>query len=229
MSLDEIIKSSLKRSSNMELYLFNSIPVLIKDPFVSSENISLKSVLSKIESILPRQLSYGVDAIYIGEFDILLDKELTAAYNDGAIYVSNFQSGEDDLLDDIIHEFAHAVEETYGNDIYMDGQIEREFLGKRERLYNILNEHLPPGTNLPREEYMNPDYTDKFDWFLYKEIGYPTLRSLTSGLFYSPYGVTSLREYFANGFEAYIIRQDMNYLRKISPHLYEKIELLKEG
>ena len=132
-------------------------------------------------------------------------------------------------MDDIVHEFAHAVEETYGNDIYMDGQIEREFLGKRERLYSILNEHLPAGTNLPREEYMDPDHTDKFDWFLYKEIGYPTLRSLTSGLFYSPYGITSLREYFANGFEAYFLRQDMNYIRKISPHLYEKIELLKEG
>ena len=92
----------------MELYLFNSISVLIKDPHISSEDINLKSVLSKIESILPRQLSYGVDAIYIGEFDILLDRELNAAYNDGAIYVSNLQSGEDDLLDDIIHEFAHA-------------------------------------------------------------------------------------------------------------------------
>ena len=102
-------------------------------------------------------------------------------------------------------------------------------VGKRERLYYILNEHLPTGTNLPREVYMDPDHTDKFDWFLYKEIGYPTLRSLTSGLFYSPYGITSLREYFANGFEAYFLRQNMrNYLRKISPHLYEKVELLKE-
>ena len=75
MSLDEFVKSSLERSSNMGLHLFNSIPVLIKDPLVSSEDINLKSVLSKIESIFPRQLSYGVDAIYIGEFDFLLDKE----------------------------------------------------------------------------------------------------------------------------------------------------------
>lgn len=228
MSLDEFIKSSMKKSENMELYLFGSIPVFIKDPFFSDE-INIKNVLSKIELVIPKHLSYGVDSIYIGEFDILLDRELNALYNDGAIYASNIQDSDFDLLDDIVHEFAHAAEESYGNDIYMDGQVEREFLGKRERLYHILNKHLPEGTNLPLEEYMNPDYVEEFDWFLYREIGYPALRNIASGLFYSPYAITSLREYFANGFEAYFLNQNSAFLRKVSPQLYEKIELLKEG
>ena len=45
------------------------------------------------------------------------------------------------------------------------------------------------------------------------------------GLFNSPYGATSLKEYFANGFEAYYIG-DRIYLSKISPYLYNKIENL---
>ena len=59
--------------------------------------------------------------------------------------------------------------------------------------------------------------------FFYDEIGYPTLGIYTSSLFYSPYGCTSLREYFANGFEAYFMREEIGRLKRISPVLYNKI------
>ena len=61
--------------------------------------------------------------------------------------------------------------------------------------------------------------------FLYADVGYPLLTSLTMGLFISPYAATSLREYFARGFEEYYIG-DRKYLTNISPVLYNKIEYL---
>ena len=57
-------------------------------------------------------------------------------------------------------------------------------------------------------------------------VGYPTLTQLTPNLFVSPYGATSLREYFANCFEEYFARRQYNHVKKISPAVYEKIELL---
>ena len=68
--------------------------------------------------------------------------------------------------------------------------------------------------------------TGTFDEFLYKTVGYETLVNITMGLFISPYAATSLKEYFANGFEAYFIG-DRSYLKKISPYIYDKIEQLE--
>jgi hypothetical protein len=45
-------------------------------------------------------------------------------------------------------------------------------------------------------------------------------------LFVSPYGATSLREYFANCFEEYFARRQYDHVKKISPAVFEKIELL---
>ena len=75
-------------------------------------------------------------------------------------------------------------------------------------------------------DFLNPDYSREFDEFLYKKVGYPLLRTITQGLFYSPYAATSLREYFANGFENLHIKKDYNYLQIMSPVLYYKIENL---
>jgi len=44
-------------------------------------------------------------------------------------------------------------------------------------------------------------------------------------LFYSPYAITSLREYWANGFENYLLG-DKQMLRDLSPILYNKIETI---
>ena len=66
------------------------------------------------------------------------------------------------------------------------------------------------------------NFAENFDEFLYKEVGYDLLNRLVTGLFASPYAATSLREYFANGFE-YFFCKDSQYLQKISPKLYSKI------
>ena len=71
-------------------------------------------------------------------------------------------------------------------------------------------------------DFLDPEYSKKFDEFLYEDVGYPELAALTMGLFISPYAVTSLREYFATGFEEYIMG-DITSFRKISPHLFAKL------
>ena len=49
--------------------------------------------------------------------------------------------------------------------------------------------------------------------------------SITMGLFVSPYGATSLSEYFANGFEKYFLDSPKT-VKDVSPVLYNKIETI---
>ena len=131
-------------------------------------------------------------------------------YKEGTLYITNDQTDEDDMIDDIIHEIAHAVEEMAKQELYDDNQIKNEFLGKRRRLYSIIKSE---NFDVEVEDFLNIDYSSSFDDLLYKEIGYPLLTSLSMGLFVSPYAVTSLKEYFAIGFEEYHLK-DRQYLKK---------------
>ena len=74
---------------------------------------------------------------------------------------------------------------------------------------------------------MNLDYSFEFDMFLLNEVGYPMLTQLTVGLFLTPYGTTSLAEYFAESFEFYVLR-DQEPVKKISTACFIKISELME-
>jgi hypothetical protein len=74
-------------------------------------------------------------------------------------------------------------------------------LGKRRKLYHLLQGEGYDEMPLVRYEMM--EYNKIFDSFLADVVGYPTLLTLTMGLFCSPYGATSIQEYFANGFEKF--------------------------
>jgi Mlc titration factor MtfA (ptsG expression regulator) len=123
------------------------------------------------------------------------------------------------MLENFIHEAAHALESDYGMFIYDDSLIQ-EFKGKRNRLYHLISAE---GYHINPQLYKFTEYNEKFDNFLANEVGYPVLLSLTMGLFISPYGATSIREYFANGFEKYFLGNP-RAVRDISPILYRKIE-----
>ena len=215
-SVNNYIKESLRTSP--EKLLFNKITVFVKDPL--PENVNIDRVLSSIEERIPEHLVYAIDMIYIGEFEEFEKRETNAAYKDGALYITNEQSDEDDMIDDIVHEMAHACEETYFSLIYSDGTIQDEFVGKRKRLYEILKVE---GYKVSLEDFLNTDYSEQFDLFLYEEVGYDKLTFFTMGLFVSPYGATSYREYFANAFEHYFLT-DPHYVKIISPAVYEKID-----
>ena len=203
-----------------ENIFFNSIVVYIKDSL--PEDVSITSVLRKIEKTIPKHFVSNIESIYVGDFEFLKERDLNASYEDGAIYISNEQDDEEDLTDDIIHEIAHAVEDQFGLEIYSDGELEREFLFKRKRLYDELD---ITGYDPEKSYFYDSEYNEEFDDFLYKQVGYDKLIFITMGLFPSNYSVTSLKEYFAIGFEKYYLGESQDIL-KISPVLHKKIHLV---
>ena len=72
-----------------------------------------------------------------------------------------------------------------------------------------------------------PEYEKKLDYFLHKVVGYDMLGHVINGIFVSPYSVTSLREYWAKGFEHYLLGKSYD-LKDICPVLYNKIDQLFE-
>jgi Mlc titration factor MtfA (ptsG expression regulator) len=83
------------------------------------------------------------------------------------------------------------------------------------------------GFKTPKSVFMDIEYSEEFDKFLYKQVGYDKLSSLMMGLFISPYAATSLSEYFATGFAEFYTNSDHKYLQKIGPSLYKKLILLQ--
>ena len=222
--LEIFITESSNRANrnNREYSLYGDILVLIQDPL--SEEVDLPYCLKRIEEEIPRGLVYGLDYIIIGNFPEFEERKINAFYRDGAIYISNSQDDDDDFIDDVVHEIAHLVEKTYGALVYEDQKITREFLGKRQRLFYLLKAE---GFNVSPEDFMQTEYSQDFDLHLFEEIGYPLLTQLTMGLFLTPYGATSLPEYFAESFE-YFFLKDREYVKKIAPASYKKIQELIE-
>lgn len=218
--MSENIKSYIKKNKPLiREYQIGETAFVIKSGLTG--DIDITNILHILKN-LPSTVVQSVDAIYIGEFPFLKKRQVDALFDERTIYVSNEQTSEQELLKNIIHEFAHGCEELYYSDIYEDGNIKQEFINKRSRMYDILSAY---GFNqLPKESYLNPEYDEQFDQFLYKTIGYSKLGTLCRGIFLSPYASTSLREYFANGFEKYFLG-DKEQVKIISPLLYEKIGL----
>ena len=131
---------------------------------------------------------------------------INAYYEDGAIYITNDQSNDMDMIDDIIHEIAHACEEMYMDQVYGDGMIVREFTAKRNNLAVILQDLY----DVPENFTYKVEYDKQIDDFLQNEIGYDILNQLVTGIFPSAYAATSVNEYFARGFEEFFIGDRKN-------------------
>lgn len=203
-------------------YKLHDINIFIKDPL--PEDISADFVLKYIARRIPTFLLKAVDMIYIGQFKQLQDRDVNAIYEDGAIYLTNEQDDDKDMIDDIIHEIAHSVEHLYGNVIYSDNTISTEFLSKRKRLYlELKNYDYDP----PKDLQVKLEFSQELDDYLYLDVGYDTLWNLINGLYPSPYAATSLREYFARGFEEYAMG-NRKELKNICPALYSRIKELYE-
>ena len=106
------LNESMNKSKKMkDTYSLHDIEIFIKDQL--PEHIDMDFVLKYIKMRIPYALLRGVDMIYIGQFKHLKEKETNAVYMDGAIYLTNEQDDDKDMIDDIIHEVAHSVEELY--------------------------------------------------------------------------------------------------------------------
>ena len=222
--LEYLSKSSLSaKKQHKEGIFLSNIYIFIKDHIIG--DVNLDSVLKKVKNSIPIHLFNGLDAIYVGQFKELQQKEVNAAFMDGALYISNIQQDEESMLEDIIHEIAHSLEEQSNFSVYQDDSIYDEFLAKRLKLQKILESN---GYNTSKQNFTNLEYSQKFDKYLYEEIGYPALHTMTVNLFCSPYGATSMREYFANGFEFYFVK-NRKLVKTVSPQLYKKLIEVEKG
>ena len=205
---------------NKENYFtVSGIEITIQDPL--SEDIDVKSIVKLALTIVPRILFKSIRKIKIGQFKELNDRDLDALYKDKIIYLTNLQESDADLLDDIIHEIAHSVEVEYSDMIYSDGSVRREFINKRLKLKKAIDSM---GYQISLDLYKQTRYDEEFDMFLYKKVGYKKIAASTPGLFLSPYAATSLREYFAIGFENIFLNQESyQVMRRNSPSLFEKL------
>ena len=198
----------------MEYYIYN-IPVFLLEELPPSVDIPV--FCQEVEDILPAQLLRNIDVVYIGNFKELEGRN--AAFSNAAIYMTADEPTNFDMLENFVHETAHSLEADNGWAIYDDALI-NEFLGKRARLKSILETE---GFFINPVLYDFTEYSKKFDEFLSKQVGYPLLLNLTMGLFVSPYGATSIQEYFANGFEKYFL-DSPRIVCAVSPILFQKID-----
>ena len=197
--------------------------------FVQEETrFDFKQALEKLEKVIPSYfLLQGIDVIYVGDFADLKDRNLNAAYADGAIYVLPNQSSEQDFLDDIVHEVAHSLEERFTGFIYGDGKIQQEYEEKYLKLIGLMAKQAQIGIPEKFLKSVPFEYDPEWDEFLYQTVGYDTLHLLTPGLFASPYGATSLREYWANAFEHFFLT-NADASARISPQAHNKIKELDD-
>jgi len=220
------IKNSVKRSliERKEFSIFTGTPLMVKD--LVPEDVSIINVIEDLEDIIPPKFFNSIDMVIVGQFPELKDADRRAVFMDGAIYVTNEQPSSEQMLEDIIHEIAHSVERDMYNEIYSDGQVEREYLSKKKRFLDILSSH---GYRVPNRIRVGSEYSREFDDFLFYNIGYENLVGFTTGLFLDPYASVSLSEYFAVNFEAYYMSDNLRYLKKTSPIIYNKIDNINSG
>tara|TARA_R110000765_G_scaffold243987_1_gene346332 strand:+ start:108 stop:773 length:666 start_codon:yes stop_codon:yes gene_type:complete len=218
-----LIKESYERTTKKSSYhKYSSIEVFINDPL--PDNIELNSVFSFINERIPSYMLDLIDVVYIGQAPELEDRSINAMYSNGAIYLTNAQDNEQDMIDDIVHEIAHALEDSYGQEIYATGEIKEEFLSKRRILERVL---LYMDYDTDSYDFDRVEYNMKFDFFLHQEIGYSIIEPITAGTFVTSYAATSLREYFATGFEDYYLNSGRD-IKAISPSVYAAIDKLND-
>jgi len=221
--MKNFIRNSSQKSQRSQkcLKIFNTIDLFIKDPLPSGVNIL--EVIREVEKRVPFHLTSEIDVFYVGNFKEFQEKQVNAMYRDGAVYVTNDQDDVMDMVDDIVHEIAHATEHIYVQVIYSDGRLQEEFFGKRKRLEGMIREY--GYLDGRKVSFANLEYSKELDDYLYKDLGYDKLETFCSGLFIRPYAVTDIREYFATALEEYLIG-DPKYMRRICPVAYEKIHYL---
>ena len=100
------IHESIKRGKEMkDQYKINEIDVFIKDQLPSE--VDPNFIFKYISARVPFYLMRDVEIIYIGHFPEMEQREINAFYEDGAIYVTNEQEDEMDMIEDIIHELVN--------------------------------------------------------------------------------------------------------------------------
>jgi len=213
-----IAESSKKAKEGRKVFkLFGHILVQLESNL--PHGVDIEAVLVSVKQRLPKHLLDDVDAIYIGNFKMLNDRQVDSMFVDGSIMIKSNHESNEALFDTMMHEFAHAIEVKEKDFIYGSGDLVNEFLSKRKLVFHTLRDDY----DIDKKLFLDPNFNQALDTFFSQEIGYENLGVITSNIFMSPYGITSVREYFANGLEHYYI-DGPEQLKKISPVLSSKIE-----
>jgi len=209
-------------------YFNRGVEFVVKDKL--HDDINIEKIMGLLRSNLPISSYIGIKNVYFGEFDILTKRKLTALHHKDNIYIDSTKAKhEKDVIDDLVHEFAHRFEENNSEKIYEDGKIINEYLGKMNRLHDLITQDYDLDYfGMSYFDFINTEYDPKFDKFLYEKVGYTEIENMAPTLFIRPYAATSVREYFATGFEDYYLEGGLQ-LKKISPILYSRIELLDKN
>ena len=211
----------LEKINNTSKFInLNGVDVEINDEL--PENFNVRSIFKAIEQKIPSHFFVNLNKIRIENDEEFRKRDINDLYRDNQFIISPKQKNENDLIDDIVHEFAHHVETLFTEEIYSDEKIKNEFIRKRQEMkFEIQSE----GYWVGDYDFDQLKFDERFDTFLYSRLGPNMLRMVTTGLFIRPYASVSLREYFATGFEAYYLGKQ-NSLEKISPMLFDKIDEL---
>tara|TARA_B100000424_G_scaffold265717_1_gene255765 strand:+ start:492 stop:1178 length:687 start_codon:yes stop_codon:yes gene_type:complete len=217
------IQESVRRAKRLkDQYQMNGVQVFIKDSL--PEEVDPDFVFNYIGSRIPLYLTTNVEMIYVGQFPEMEERDINAFYENDAIYITNEQDDEMDMIEDIVHEISHAIEHYNREVIYGDGKLQREFIAKRKRLSALLSQKY----DVPSDFNINFEYDRAIDDFLYRVVGYDVLNQVCVGIFPSAYAATSLSEYWAKGFEELFIGEKSS-LKNMCPVLYKKLlTLIKE-
>ena len=217
------IQESVRRAKKLkDQYQMNGVQVFIKDSL--PEEIDPDFIFNYVGSRIPLFLTTNIDMIYVGQFPEMKERDINAFYENDAIYITNEQDDEMDMIEDIVHEVSHAVEHYNREAIYGDGKLQREFIAKRKRLSALLSQKF----DVPNDFNINFEYDRAIDDFLYRDVGYDLLNQITVGIFPSAYAATSVSEYWAKGFEELFIGEKTS-LKNLCPVLYKKLlGLIKE-
>jgi len=213
------IQESIERSSKLkDHFKVNDVDVFIKDPL--PDHVDAAFIFEYVSTRIPFFLLGNIEVIYVGVFPEMVERDINAFFEDGAIYVTNDQDDEMDMIEDIVHEISHAVEQRVGDLIYADGSLQREFTAKRKRLSNLMSKKY----NVPSDFEFNIEYDKDIDNFLFKDVGYDALGQMVPNIFLSAYSVTSISEYWAIGFEE-IFLGDPQKIKSMCPVLFNRLAL----
>ena len=180
------IHESIKRAKKLkDQYQMNGVQVFIKDSL--PENIDPDFIFNYVGSRIPLFLTTNIDMIYVGQFPEMKERDINAFYENDAIYITNEQDDEMDMIEDIVHEVSHAVEHYNREFIYGNGKLQREFAAKRRRLSALLSQKF----DIPDDFNINFEYDRAIDDFLYRDVGYDILNQIVVNIFPSGYAFRS--------------------------------------
>ena len=209
-----------ERKQNAARTAVNGIEFIILDKG-KFDTADIQYLLNQIEEKTSPESCQHINQIKLGSFPKLERENYKSYYKKGVIYLSNKENFVEEVLMNFFHELAHSFEKPYFDQIYGDRFLEKEFLNKRNQLKSIISTY--EGGRPPPVDFNQINYSKKLDDYLANTIGYDKLWKYSAGIFTNPYAATSLREYFAAGFETWL-KGEQEMLYRTSPVLYNKLK-----